>query len=253
MSLTAVYQAELKRTRDAVANALRLHWQALPDYRDPQVRNFTERVVPIVEAGQRRAVAMTDAYMAKTLGMAPLGLQATDLVGPGARRGIDPHVVYARPFTTVWTSIATIGFDAAVAKGLSRLMSTGDMDVALSARSASQAFGASSDRVAGYLRRADPGCCDFCQSIDGAKVASADAAPLHNRCGCTVEPIEVGSSNATGFQTFSPGSTFGEMQIEEHGELGAVITDKHDKFTGLRQLPAEYKQMLAQADQVSGA
>jgi len=253
MSLTAVYQAELKRTRDAVANALRLHWHALPDYRDAQVQNFTERVVPIVEAGQRRAVAMTDAYMSNVLGVRPVGLQATDLVGPGARRGIDPHVVYARPFTTVWTSIATIGFDAAVAKGLSRLMSTGDMDVALSARNASMAYAQQSDRVAGFMRVADPGCCDFCQSINGVKVASESAAPLHNRCGCTVEPIEVGSPAAYGFQTFSPGSVFGDSLIEEHGELGPVITNKHNQFTGESQLPADYKRMLATAEQVSGA
>jgi hypothetical protein len=252
MSLTAVYQNELRKTRDAVGNALRQHWQALPDYRDAQVDGFVKRVVPIVEAGQRRAVAMTDAYMANVLGVRPIGLKATDLVGPFARNGVDPMIVYARPFTTVWTSIAKIGFDAAVAKGLSRLMSTGDMDVALAARNASMAFGQASDRVAGFQRVADPSCCDFCQSLDGVKVASNSAAPLHNRCGCTVEPIEVGSPKATDFQSFSPGSVFGDVVIEEHGELGPVITNKHDSFTSESELPKDYKRMLAKSEQEFG-
>jgi hypothetical protein len=159
------------------------------------------------------------------------------LVGPAVRNGVDPHEVYARPFTTVWTSIANIGFEAALAKGLSRLMSTADMDVALSARSASRAYGMSSDRVAGFRRVADPDCCDFCLSIDGAKCMSEDASPLHNRCGCTLEPIEVGSPAASGgFVSFAPGSQFGDTLIEDHGELGPVITNKHNHFTGPNDL-----------------
>lgn len=252
MSLTAVYQNELKRTRQAVADALRVHWHALPDYRDAQVEKFVNRVVPIVEAGQKRAVSMTDAYMSRQLGVAPIGLDWANLTGAGVRNGIDPHTVYARPFTTVWTSIATIGFSAAVEKGLSRLMSTGDMDVALSARDASRAYGMTSDRVAGFRRVADPGCCDFCLSIDGAKVLSDSPAPLHNRCGCTVEPIEVGSSDAHGFLSFAAGAVFGDTLIEEHGELGPVITDKAYEFTSEADLPSHYKHVLAKAEQSFG-
>jgi len=237
MSLTAVYQNELKKTRTYVADAVRMHWNALPDYRDNNVEPFVDRVVPLVIAGQRRAVTMTDAYMSHVLKTKPIGLDFESLMGSAVRNGVDPHEVYKRPFTTVWTSIATIGFEAAVVKGLSRLMSTADMDVALSARDASRAYGMSSDRVAGFRRVADPGCCDFCQSIDGAKVASESAAPLHNRCGCTVEPIEVGSPAASGgFVSFTAGSEFGDTLIEDHGELGPVITNKHNHFTGPNDL-----------------
>jgi hypothetical protein len=252
MSLTAAYQLELKRTRQAVSDALRQQWLALPDYRDGQVDKFVQRVVPIVEAGQRRAVSMTDAYMSRSLGVQPIGLQPTDLIGPAVRNGISPDVVYKRPFETVWRSIETLGFSAAVGYGLSRLVSTGSMDVAMSARDASRAYGRASDRVAGFRRVAHPNCCAFCTSIDGAKVNSEWAAPLHNNCSCTLEPIGVGSSDAHGFETFAIGAVFGGALIEEHGELGPVITNKHDAFTGVDDLPEHYRRQLAHAKQELG-
>jgi hypothetical protein len=237
MSLTAVYQQELKRTRQAVANQVRLHWNNLPDYRDDQVDPFVARVVPIVEAGQRRAISLTDAYLSHVLGTKPLGLDLSQLTGASVRNGVDPYTVYARPFTTVWTSIETIGFAAAVIKGLNRLTSTAEMDVALSARDASRAYAGQSSRIVGWVRVADPGCCDFCQMIDGARVGSEDASPLHNNCGCTLEPIEVGSDVSTDdFVSFAPGSVFDDVEIQEHGELGPVITNKHDNFTGPQDL-----------------
>lgn len=238
MSLTRVYQQELKKTRTAVESALRHHWQSLPDYRDDKIDGFVAKAVPIVEAGQRRAVALTDAYMSRILGTQPLGLNIDSLVGASVRNGVDPKDVYSRPFVTVWAAIATIGVQNAIDKGMNRLLSTGSMDVALSARDASVAYGQTSGRVGGFVRVADPGCCDFCQSIDGAKCYVDDPAPLHNNCSCTLEPIDSSSSDfsTSDFVSFSAGETFGNMQIEEHGELGPVITDKANSFTGPDEL-----------------
>ena len=214
-----------------------MHWNNLPDFRDERVEPFVSKVVPLVEAGQRRAISLTDAYISHMLGTRPLGLDLSTLTGAAVRRGVDPAIVYARPFTTVWTSIETIGFAAAVIKGMNRLTSTAEMDVALSARDANQAYAGDSTRIMGWTRVADPGCCDFCQMIDGAKVGSEDASPLHNNCSCTLEPIEVGSNvSPSDFVSFAPGSVFDDVEIQEHGELGPVITNKRDNFTGPNQL-----------------
>lgn len=237
MSLTAVYQQELKKTRLVVANQVRTHWNALPNYRDNQVDPFLNKVVPLVQAGQSRAVALTDAYLSKTLGSKPVGLDLAQLTGASVRNGVDPRVVYARPFTTLWTSIGTIGFSLAAIKALDRLMSTAEMDVTMAARDASQAYAGQSSRIVGWTRVADPDCCDFCQAIDGARVASEDASPLHNNCGCTLEPIEADSlESAAGFTSFAPGSEFGDVLIQAHGELGPVITYKGYNFTGPNDL-----------------
>ena len=232
MPETAAYQAELKRTREAVARAVALHWNDLPDYRDAQVQAFVEKITPIVLAGQEQAVALTDAYMSQVLGTEPLGLDYASLTGAAVRNGVPPEVVYARPFTTVWTSINKIGYAQAVTKGLNRLMSTADMDVAMSARDASVAYAQRSGRVAGFIRVAEGGCCDFCQRINGARVHSSTPAPLHNHCGCTVKPFEYGSPLASkSFTSFRSGSVFKDAAIHTHGEMGPMITNAANHFT----------------------
>jgi|GEM_PF-3573995 len=236
MSLTAVYQQELKRTRQAVKAQVALHWNNLPAYRTENVEPFVSRVVPIVEAGQRRAISLTDAYLSHMLGTKPLGLDLSTLTGASVRNGVSPQDVYARPFTTVWTSIATIGFTAALAKGLDRLTSTAEMDVAMSARDSMTSYAQQSGNIIGFQRVADPGCCDYCQTIDGARTGPDEPQPLHNGCGCSAEPIYGSDASSTDFVSFSPGSLFDDVEIREHGELGPVITNRHDSFTGPNDL-----------------
>ena len=249
-NVTARYQQELKHTRQVVRNRVEEHWRALPDYRDHQIKPFLEKVLPVVRAGQERAVALTDAYMSHKAGLQkPVGLSVDKLVGAAVRNGVEPAEVYQRPFVTVWSSIEKIGIALAATKALNRLLSTADMDVAMSARDASVAFGQVSDsRTIGWTRVADPSCCDFCQSIDGARIYVDDPAPLHNNCGCTVEPIigsgDSGPISREDFDNIAPGAVFDDAKIEEHGELGPVITDKHDEFTSVHDLPASYEKQV---------
>jgi len=43
--------------------------------------------------------------------------------------------------------------------------------------------------IGGFQRVADGGACEFCQTVDGAFLYSDDVMPLHNRCGCGIEPV----------------------------------------------------------------
>lgn len=247
-SLTRRYQAELKRTRAVVRGRVEEAWRGLPDYRDKNKADFLDQVLPVVQAGQERAVSLTSAYMTQKMGLgSPVGLALDTLTGAGVRNGIDPRTVYERPFTTLYVSIAAIGFARAYEKALARLGSTADMDVAMSARDASVAFANASSKVTMFQRVADPNCCDFCQTIDGALVRSDDPAPLHNNCGCTVEPLS-DSTEGVSFLDLSAGSQFGDVEFQEHGELGPVITPKDSEFTSLADLPRDYRQELAQAE-----
>lgn len=248
-ALTARYQAELKRTRQQVRGHVERAWRGLPDYRERNQNEFLDRVIPLVQAGQERAVSLTSAYMSEKVGLSsPVGLALDMLTGAGVRNGIDPRTVYQRPFTTLYVSIAAIGFARAYEKALNRLMSTADMDVAMSARDASTAFAQTESRVTMFQRVADPGCCEFCQTIDGALVRSEDPAPLHNNCGCTVEPM-TDSTDGVSFLDLSAGSTFGDVEFQDHGELGPVITPEGSDFTSLADLPSDYRRELAQASE----
>lgn len=240
--LTAAYQGELKRIRDAVAARAAAAWAALPDYRDDQIPDFLASTLPVIEAGQQRAVALTSAYLSRTLDMTAVALDVASLVGANIRGGVDPSEVYTRPFVTTWASIESLGFDAAVAKGLSRLTGTVHMDVAMSARNSLLAFRDQAGDQAGggivaWRRVADPGCCDFCRRIDGAHTGPTEPQPLHNRCGCTAEPItRTGRLSPTSGPVMRVGSVIGHgdvaTEIREHGELGPVITAASDSFAG---------------------
>lgn len=249
--LTRRYQQELRRTRSTVADHLERQWRALPDHRDDRIDPFLNTVLPVVRAGQARAVALTSAYLSqKTKLSNPIGLDTDRLIGAAVRNGIDPADVYKRPFVTTWSSIEKIGYALAIEKGLSRLRSTAEMDIAMSARDALLSFGeafnsagGSGSRIVGWVRVADPACCDFCQMLDGVRTGPSEPQPLHNNCGCTADPIEVDSSNASGIDSanLTPGDTVEQVRIEEHGEMGPLITDKADDFTSFADLPESYR------------
>ena len=163
-ALTAAYQGELKRTRHAVAARVAANWRHLPDLRDERIPGFLAATLPVVKAGQGRAVALTSAYLSKKLGVAPVGLDVEALTAD-IRGGVDPVTVYTRPFITARAAIFAIGIADAIDKGGSRLMSTADMDIAMTGRDANLAYASESgDQIIGWTRVADGGCCDFAKA-----------------------------------------------------------------------------------------
>lgn len=228
-ALTKRYQQELKHTRETVRNHVERTWRSLPDYRSHNQREFLDKVLPVVQAGQERAVSLTSAYMSERLGLSgPLGLPMDLLTGAGVRNGILPAMVYERPFTTLYSSIEKLGFAQAFEKALSRLTETADMDVAMAARDASMAAGQMTNTQV-FQRVAAPDCCAFCAEVDGALVKVEDPAPLHNNCSCTVEPYTGEVPEDAKF--LSPNSTIGDTRIEEHGEMGPYIYNAESHWT----------------------
>ena len=226
-ALTQAYQNELKKTRLAVSQHVGDMFRQLPNYYDDQVPDFVARAVPVVRAGQERAIALTSAYSSRVLGMTPVGIDVPSVLD-NLRGGVSPEDVYARPFVTVRSAIMSIGISAAIIKGTNRLMSTANMDVQMASRDAlsplSYALG---QRVTGWTRVADPNCCDFCLELDGVTTGPTEPQPLHNNCGCTATP----DTSGMGVGALVAGSIIGMAAIHEHGELGPVIADKHDDFT----------------------
>lgn len=230
--LTTAYQMQLRRTREAVGSAVANQWQRLGSYNEADVPEFVSRVTPIVAAGQTRAVALSNAYVARKLGVTPYGVNVPDLRST-LRNGTPPEVVYRRPFVTVWTALSNgDDWETAVQSGQAQAESSSLMDVALAMTAAYLVFGAlsasSGDEIVAWRRVAESNCCDFCQMLDGVHTGPTEPQPLHNRCGCTAEPITRKSSPA---DFVTPGDTVGDVTIHQHGELGPVITQAGDHFT----------------------
>lgn len=237
-SLTAAYQGQLKATRNAVGDAVAHQWRSLQTYNEADVPRFVGKVAPIIEAGQARAVALTSAYVARKTGSPIAGLSLSSL--PPIRNGVLPDVVYRRPFVGVWSALGDDDYDgdyeAATNVGLEIAKSSSLMDVALTVMAAYVGFAALGSGIKAWRRVADPGCCDYCQSIDGSYTGPDEPQPLHNRCGCTADPVTNEVSSDAKF--LSPGATHEDTQIQDHGELGPVITARGDHFAGPSEIPA---------------
>ena len=231
--LTRAFQSELRRTREVTAQHVQQAWTNLGSYNRSDISTYLDRILPMVQAGQARAVALTSAYLSRTLNQPVVGLSVADLSGAAVRNGTDPETVYTRAFVGVWSDLKNgNGWDDAVTTGADRVQSSAEMDVALSSRAATLAFGArDGSQIVGWRRVAEASCCDYCQAIDGAHTGPTEPQPLHNRCGCTAEPITKTSGLHSAEPFLLAGVIIGDVVIHQHGELGPVIGQKGDNFT----------------------
>lgn len=214
--------AAQQRLREIVIRAVGNAWKGLGSYDAPDVGRFLAVVIPIIFAAQRRAVSLSDAYVARVLGRGPLGVDPEPLI-EALRGDTTPQTVYRRPFVTVWSDLGEgRPYGDAVRAGLARAEAAAAMDVQLAHFAGLQAVQDADPVVRGWRRRADPGACAFCVMIDGAKVHRADASPLHNRCGCGLEPLT---------EPVEP-TPVPEGLVYEHGEYGLVLGDpEHNHLT----------------------
>lgn len=224
-------------------------WRALPGYDRENIDEWLTAVVPVVLAGQRSSVALTEAFLAGHMDRQPLGVNADELIGAAVRNGVEPSEVYQRPFVTLWSALSEgAPYEAAAAMALARAQSTAAMDIQLSMRATAGAVQDADPGIYGYQRVANPGACAFCSEVDGAYVKSADAMPLHNHCGCGLEPLPDRIAHAdakylpdgTQIRKYQHGPlldtpTPPTVAVHEHGELGAVLASPDHNFTTAAQ------------------
>jgi hypothetical protein len=222
-TLIQVHLQAQARLRQIVYAAIASVWQGLGTYNEDDVDRFVESALPIVLAGQMQSVALTEAFVLRRLGLTPLGLDVTDLTGAAVRGGVPPEEVYKRPFVNVWTALGKeVPWEAAVAAGEARATASAEMDIQLSHRASYEAVQQAVPRIKGYKRRANGGACKFCLLVNGAFVKSANAMPLHNRCGCGLDPVM-----QDGTVTAPPQG----VAVHQHGELGPMLGDPAHDFT----------------------
>lgn len=245
--MSALVDAHIRsqaRIRSQAVAAMSAAWQQLPNYDESSVPAFLERAVPISVASQRASIAITNAFIARRLGRQPAGVNPA-LILDATRNGATPADVYRRPFVTVWTALKNgTEYQAAIAAGMARATSSAAMDVQLAMRGTMQAVQDADPGIFGYQRVADGGACEYCAAIDGAYVKSANAMPLHNHCGCGLDPLTSPHPRAT---TLPDGTRIRDVRggplidtphpdavaVHEHGELGAVLAPAGDHFTRL--------------------
>lgn len=216
-----------RRLRLLIVGQVEQLWTGLGSYNEGDEDRWLSHVLPLVDAGQRASVALTDGYLARALERQPFGLDQDKLIG-AVRNGTPPEEVYRRPFVTVWSALSAGSlYDDAVHSGMARAAELARFDVQGAMRATAAAVQGADDGIFGYQRIADGGACDYCAEIDGAYVKFADAMALHPGCGCGLEPLTAPHPRAAKLPS--------GVAVHQHGEMGAYLGSSEHSFTTERE------------------
>lgn len=261
------YRDELIRIRSIVAARTERAWRDLGSWDKADVPRFLAVVLPLVAAGQRRTVALTDAYLARVTGRRTVGLDAGRLTGAAVRAGADPATVYERPFVQVWSALSNgTPFDDAVNAAGARASGTAQTDISLTMRASAQEFNdtlPAAEKPYRWLRVPSGDSCGLCVTASTQLYKSPDLLPIHDRCDCGVEPVSKDTEKAAkdrnrallrnlkSQDSYSTDAAhLKRLRVDEegnfllpepatqvHGELGAVLVDASHEFTTAAALP----------------
>lgn len=252
------YQRRVSAIRAQVAGFIGRIWARLPVYRDDQMRQFIDRVVPVVLAAQARVADLTDAYLARLLlanGLQPLEPAAAPLEYADMRAGTNPDEVYQRPFIEIWTLLSRGEPIAdAVASGLRRAQDLAGTDIQLARTHTARQVLAGDRRITGHRRVLNgPTNCGLCVVASTQRYHRDQLQPIHPGCDCGVAPIwgdrdpgqVIDQATLEGAHTaiqerFGAADRSARDPIDyrdllltrEHGELGPVLTVAGQRFTG---------------------
>lgn len=212
--LDVAYQAQRVRLSVAVTAAAAAVWARAYHDRAQAVA----QMVQIVAAGQRHVVALVDAYMAaKTLQATGAGsVKGLDpaLYTIAALRGVAADVVYGRPFGALGAALAR-GEEQpqAAASGLAAAEKLAATDLQLAQTHSAKDWMAAEATIVGYRRLlTGPGPhCALCELASTRTYRKADLLPIHEHCGCTVEPL---------WGTHAVASVGTVVRVEHDPELG---------------------------------
>lgn len=254
--IRAFAKAQDKATKSAVKAAVaRTKSMSNDDWYDPvKVTRYAKDVVRVVEAPQRQAAALTNAFQARVL---------TELTGRTAApvkqvdvtqlRGIPHESVYGRVADEYryQKSVGRTESEAAALVAL-RAEELADMDVTLAVRKQENAFVKAKKTVLYYRRVIHPelaesgASCGLCIVASDRVYQKADLKPIHFRCNCvtlavTDRKFDVGAvinqDDLNALYEAAGGNTAEKLKetrftVHEHGELGPVLTYKGNRWRG---------------------
>lgn len=264
------YRDALIDVRKRVSARVERNWRQLGSWSEADVDRFLGATLPVVDAGQRRTVSLTDAYLARVARRRAVGLVADDLIGSAVRNGTDPAVVYRRPFVQLWSALkAGTQFSDAMNAAGARAAQSAATDVSLTMRASADAFDAQAEfesRVIGWERVLDPDACAFCATASTQRYNSANLSPIHLNCQCGIAPVfaendraikdfnrqvlrNIKDANAGKDAPYWKARHFrvdgqtGEVilpdvAVHTHGELGPVLADAAHAFTSAADIAA---------------
>lgn len=232
-------------------------WQAFTAwYTATQVNDLAADAAALSEEAQKQIAGLMAEYVAQATAAARLAtrIEVPRISPPSVRNGADLTVVHARPAEVYRETFAmTLDEDLALERAIAREMQIIETDLMLAARDAENE---SMDElgVTHYRRVLRPelsenGPCGLCVVASDQVYSIGDLMPIHNRCKCRtmaiVDDVDPGQSiNRDDLKRIyaAAGSTAAadlkrtRVQVNEHGELGPVLTVRGQRFRGPEDL-----------------
>lgn len=174
-------------------------WYALPDYRNPG--DWLDTALPIMLAAEENVSLATSTYI--QLQLEALGSsENTDIPDPSViigepLRGVDPAIVYSRPFEEVWKALSEgKSLQEAISDGANRLRQIIETDMQLTHTHTSRSILRDRNDVVGF-KRVPTGTftCALCLVASTQRYHKLNLMPIHPGCDCRVAPIIDSSDN----------------------------------------------------------
>lgn len=230
-------------------------WFSLAGHNRKDVPTFVNFAVPSVLGGQKVVVELAHSYVAGQWGAAGMAAPAlpTDRVATGlALRGVDPAVVYARPFVDVWSGLKNgVDLATAVDHGAVRIQELVHTDLQLAHDHAVRDMYSRATPRVGY-RRVLVGAtnCALCIIASTQHYRRGDLMPIHPHCNCKTEPAvgrfsgvldaelvrsvhaEIAAKYGISDKAARRLDYRKVLLTRDHGEYGPTLTYSKDLFTG---------------------
>jgi hypothetical protein len=255
-ALVAAHRQEFLAIRARVTAAVGAAWDQVPGLDDNALEDWLATVVPIAEATREHVTALAHGFLLAA------GITPSD-VAPLIRNGLPVETIYSRPFVVGRTALSN-GKDFAEAMHLGGLRADSliETDVALVNRDAM----VTTDRtVTAWMRSLGANPCPLCAAAATEIYHSPDLMPMHSHCSCGIVPVtDVVAAKSLNRQRLADLKEAGgpeywknrgitvhdgevvhvgsgeplKVAIHEHGELGPVLTDASQHFTGPSDIAA---------------
>jgi hypothetical protein len=263
-ALIRQFVAGRRTLRSALVEYIRRWFLASESFRDADATRFVNQVLPVALGAQRAIASAAWAFQGLMLAdltgdrSAPAPLQVDRVTG-AALRGVDPDVVYRRPFTEIYRQLADgKSLTEAVTAGEQRAKLIGLTDLELADTHAAREITRSDSRAPKFFRRELTGDenCGMCIIASTQRYRIGKLMPIHPGCDCIPVPIEgdakhvldrklLDAAHAAIKARFGVSDPSGReidyrkaLLVREHGELGPVLTVGRHLFTGPDDLSA---------------
>lgn len=196
-ALAAAYAGAMARIRANMAAYIKRMFHHSGAWREIDAQRFVDAVPRTVAGAQQTVASITEAYLNRLTNemtgifRPPSGVPASEVTGSAVRGGVDPAVVYRRPYTQVWTDLAAgAPLDKAVQAGERRALTIVDTDLQLAKTHTAQKTFAKDNRVTFYRRVPHgPHSCALCLILSTRRYRKEKLAPIHANCNCDVEAV----------------------------------------------------------------